>query len=220
MCVLIIISSQSGDEPSRQGQVLGAHACRKPLRRLCASVRACCRDRSWSQNWHGPSSGSELIVEALIWGLSFGTLLLTRTPKATSITAQPGVKLKLLPIRHYCLIIQSREREPSEENDRSSRPTWYSSLCNVKSCNCLVKDYIVMWVFVTRENRSVRSVVDRGSIGWVGLHRGLLRGTSHASFHNKRDLQENAAFSVKAPGENFFVNMMRPLLCVLVHFKV
>lgn len=83
-----------------------------------------------------------------------------------------------------------------------------------------MKDYIVIWVFVTRENRSVRSVVDRGSIGWVGLHRGLLRGTSHASFHNKRNLQENAAFSMKAPGENFFVNVVKPLLCVLVNFKV
>lgn len=92
----------------------------------------------------GPSLGSRLIAEALIWGLSFGTLLLTRTPKATSITALPGVKLKLLPIRHYCLIIQLYEHEPSEEDDRPHQPTWYSSLCNAESCNCLVKDYIVM----------------------------------------------------------------------------
>lgn len=92
----------------------------------------------------GPSLGSRLIAEALIWGLSFGTLLLTRTPKATSITTLPGVKLKLLPIRHYCLLIQLYEHEPSEEDDRPYQPTWYSSLCNVESCNCLVKDYIVM----------------------------------------------------------------------------
>ncbi len=92
----------------------------------------------------GPSLGSRLIGEALIWGLSFGTLLLTRTPKAISITALPRVKLKLPPILHYCLIIQLYEQEPSEEDDRPYQPTWYSSLCNVESCNCLVKDYIVM----------------------------------------------------------------------------
>lgn len=92
----------------------------------------------------GPSLGSRLIAETLIWGRSFGTLLLTRTPKATSITALPGVKLKLLPIWHYCLIIQLHKHEPSEEDDRPNQPTWYSSLCNVESCNCLVKDYIVM----------------------------------------------------------------------------
>lgn len=206
MCVLIIILSQSGAESSRRDQVLGAHACRKPLRRLGASVQACCRYKSWSQYWQWPSSGSELIVEALIWGLSFGTLLLTRTPIATSITALPGVKLKLLPIRHYCLIIQLYEREPSEGNYRSDRPTWYSSLCNVKSCNCLLKDYVVMWVFVTCENRSLRSVLDCGSIGWVGLHSGLLRRTAHSPFHNEWDLQKNAAFSVKAPGEDLFIS--------------
>lgn len=100
----------------------------------------------------GPSLGSRLIAETLIWGLPFGTLLLTRTQKATSITALPGVKLKLLPIRHYCLIIQLHEHEPSEEDDRPNQPTWYSSLCNVESCNCLVKDYIVMYVSLRRSD--------------------------------------------------------------------
>lgn len=118
MCVLIIIPSQSGAERSRAGRArcwartpAGSHYTvfvhqSKHVAWIVADLRT----------GTGPSLGSRLIAEALIWGLSFGTLLLTRTPKATSITALPGVKLKLPPIRHYWLIIQLYEHEPSEED--------------------------------------------------------------------------------------------------------
>lgn len=64
---------------------------------------------------------------------------------------------------------------------------------------------------LTFETRSVCSGIDCGSIRWVGLHRGLLRGTPHPSFDNKRDLQKNAALSMKTPGEDFFVKAVKNL---------
>ncbi|KAL0160397.1 hypothetical protein M9458_044122, partial [Cirrhinus mrigala] len=35
--------------------------------------------------------------------------------------------------------------------------------------------------------------------------------TSHTSFDNKRDLQKNAALSVKTPGEDLFVKAVKTL---------